>query len=119
MITLPWPPTVNTLHTVSKGRKILSARGRAWYEEAGWLLARAASSLVRGRVEIAIKLYPPTRRRYDIDNRIKPVLDLLTKHQIIEDDDITVVRRLTVTGHDYSQDEPARAEVEVRPYEIL
>ena len=117
-LTLPWPPTVNHLHTVHMGRKILSSKARRWYEECGWVVrTQSSSSLDVRRVEIVIDLRPPSRRRYDIDNRIKPVLDVLVKNHIIPDDDCSVVRRLTVHALDYDPDIAACASVEIKPYE--
>lgn len=52
--------------------------------------------LVKGPVEIEIALRSPFNRPFDLDNRIKPVLDLLVKNGVIEGDGHKIVRKLTV-----------------------
>ena len=39
-----------------------------------------------GGLAIAVTLFPPDRRRYDLDNRLKAVLDSLTEARVWEDD---------------------------------
>ena len=46
---------------------------------------------------IAIKLMMPDKRRRDIDNRIKPILDLLCAHQVIAGDDSSIVKAVSVS----------------------
>lgn len=89
---LPWPPTVNTYYR-SVGRKVLiSEKGRA-YRQA--VLAKVG--LVRprpGRLAVTIRLYPPDRRRRDIDNCAKAILDALQAAGVYEDD--CQIDRLTI-----------------------
>lgn len=63
------------------------------------LLAQEAKP-IKGQVSVTIGLTSPTKRLYDIDNRIKPVLDLIVKAGVIEDDSIRIVRRITVCAVD-------------------
>jgi len=42
--------------------------------------------MIPGSVSIELRLYGPSRRSYDIDNRAKAVLDLLQSEEVIEDD---------------------------------
>ena len=88
--TLPWPPTVNHYYTVARGRKILSTKGRK-YKEDGVLLAVIASSemdykILKGPISVFIRAYPPDKRKRDLDNLLKPVLDVLTTAGIYKDD---------------------------------
>ena len=39
----------------------------------------------------------PDKRRRDIDNRIKPILDLLCAHQVIAGDDSSIVKAVSVS----------------------
>jgi crossover junction endodeoxyribonuclease RusA len=48
-----------------------------------------------GRLAVHLRLYPPTQRSFDIDNRCKGVLDGLTYAKVWLDD--SQVDRLTVT----------------------
>jgi crossover junction endodeoxyribonuclease RusA len=49
-----------------------------------------------GRLGVNIKLYPPCKRKRDVDNFLKAVLDLMTKAGVWQDDsqvDILTVSR--------------------------
>lgn len=95
-ITLPYPPSVNTLFahvpSVHGGFiRVKTAKYKDWAKEAGLLLnsQRNTGQLVshKGRVSITIKATPPKdNRRRDIDNICKAVLDLLVSSNIIIDD---------------------------------
>lgn len=52
---------------------------------------------VMGPVEVEIELCSPSKRSFDLDNRIKAVLDLLVKNLIIEADNHSIVRRITAS----------------------
>ena len=58
----------------------------AWLKAAGWELVLQKPAPVPGSVRVNISAGRPDRRRRDVDNLSKAVLDLLTKHQVIEDD---------------------------------
>ena len=51
---------------------------------------------VKGPVWLSIGLTAPTKRKYDLDNRVKGLIDLLVNHQVIEADDNTIVRKLLI-----------------------
>ena len=87
MITLPWPPTVNTYYTVARGRKILSAKGRAYkYHAMGCLLEQNAVVGAEGAYSVMIHVRPPDMRKRDIDNLLKPLLDVLVDYGVLPDD---------------------------------
>ena len=94
MIELPWPPTVNNYYTVSRGRKILSSRGRAYKKECSWMLAAEKFPKRKtGKFRIEIICFPPDKRRRDLDNMLKPILDSLTEYGAIPDDsDVDEIR---------------------------
>ena len=60
--------------------------------------------------KVSIELHPPNRRKFDIDNRIKAILDVLEGHAVIENDeqihDLRVKKREKIPG--------GRAVVELR-----
>jgi crossover junction endodeoxyribonuclease RusA len=79
MIRLPWPPTVNHYYTVARGRKILSTRGRKYGKQAALeIIAQGAPCFKDSEVSVVIRAYPPDKRKRDIDNIIKPILDVLS-----------------------------------------
>ena len=100
-ISLPWPPTVNT-YWRRHGHVIhLSNRGRR-YGEAVKAIVRQELPNVRlpDEVGVLIELWPPDRRKWDVDNRAKAVLDALTKAKLWRDDsqvrDLRIVDRLLI-----------------------
>lgn len=87
-LTLPFPPSANTAYpTNANGRRHLSKRGAAFKTEAGWI---ATSTLrpVQGAtcVTMHISLYPPTKRKLDVDNYVKLTKDLICETLRIDDD---------------------------------
>ena len=61
------------------------------------VLACKANKHLAGRLAVDIELYPPDRRKIDIDNRIKALLDVMEHAGVYEDDSqidkLTVERR--------------------------
>jgi len=62
----------------------------------------APQKILHGRISASIQVFPPDRRRRDLDNILKPVLDLLVHAGIIIDDEnidrILVERGETTSG---------------------
>ena len=87
-IDLPFPPSVNRLWgTATGGRRYLMPRQRA-YRERCLLIVRPprGGTDAHDRYAVSIRLTPPDRRRRDVDNLVKPVLDVLEKAGAIHDD---------------------------------
>lgn len=95
-IALPWPPSTNNLFVNKGRRRFVSQEYAAWRREAGWTLQAQRPPKFLGQVEIGIELCAPHRRRYDLDNRVKATLDLLTEHRVIRDDSDPWVRAVSV-----------------------
>jgi Holliday junction resolvase RusA-like endonuclease len=87
-ITIPLPPSVNKAWSNVPGKgRVKTNDYKRWETEAGWL-ARSqyvGKPPITGAVHVAIWLHRP-RGRCDIDNRIKPILDLLVKAGVLADD---------------------------------
>tara|TARA_R110002033_G_scaffold67844_1_gene118931 strand:+ start:161 stop:529 length:369 start_codon:yes stop_codon:yes gene_type:complete len=103
-IALPYPPTVNTYwRRIQRGRTpatILSKRGRE-YREAAVRIA-SGHKAPAGRLAVRVDLHPPDKRRRDIDNCAKALLDALAHAGVFEDDslidDLRLVRCERVKG---------------------
>jgi crossover junction endodeoxyribonuclease RusA len=88
-VVLPWPPSVNNYY-VPHGRhgRHISKRGKAYRVdvlEACWRLGYYGCP-VRGACRIEVDCYPIDRRRRDLGNLDKALLDSLTKANIWADD---------------------------------
>ena len=94
--TMPWPPSANQIYRATNGRVIKSKKYRAWIQHATAHLLAEGIEKVPPPYQVEITLIPPDKRRFDIDNRLKSVLDILQKSDILEDDcfidDLRVVR---------------------------
>lgn len=83
---LPIPPSSNMLFRTTKGKRYKTSKYTLWLSEAMNFLDNQ-NIITYGLKFIDIELYVPRlRSNSDIDNRIKPVLDLLVKYGILCDD---------------------------------
>lgn len=86
-IELPYPPSVNHYWRYGGGRLYIDRRVKDWLAEveARWIeLGRP--KMVDGYYKVRVHLYPPDRRRRDIDNTLKAIFDALVQMDIIPDD---------------------------------
>jgi crossover junction endodeoxyribonuclease RusA len=86
-ITLPWPPSVNTYWRNFNGRVLISAKGREYRKAvADQVWIQRAAKHIDYAVKVEIKAYRPDRRRRDLDNLLKALLDSMTHAGVMEDD---------------------------------
>lgn len=97
VLTLPWPPTVNHYWRRVGAKTLISERGRQYREAVAQAVMLAGHPRVNGALRVRIEAWPPDRRRRDIDNLLKSVLDALEHAGVYEDDgdidDLRIVRR--------------------------
>jgi crossover junction endodeoxyribonuclease RusA len=95
--TMPWPPSSNTYYRhIILGGKFKKARAHTLLSESGREYRIAALAAVRqqrvpleavsGRLAIEVVAYPPDRRRRDLSNMWKGMLDSLVHAHVIADD---------------------------------
>lgn len=86
-LELPFPPSVNGIWRAAKGRHYCSPRYQAWKTEAGFLArSQARTARVSGPYAVQLNFVRPDRRRRDLDNLLKSVIDLLRDLSITDDD---------------------------------
>ncbi len=100
---LPYPPSVNGYWRRVGFRTLVSREGRRYRRAVRALLAaRADEEPLTGRLEVTVALSPPDRRRRDIDNAMKALLDSLGHAGAFIDDSqidrLHIERREPVAG---------------------
>ena len=87
-IDLPWPPTVNKYWTPRRGGgKMLTKEGRAYRDKVMLaVLQRGRPRAFESLVVVLFECYVPDRRRRDLDNLPKGMLDGLTHARVWGDD---------------------------------
>lgn len=97
-LELPWPPSVN--HYKIMGRYNTPATktfyADVWVKVCQENATKAVKSCFKSTIdlEVILTLHPPDKRRRDIDNGIKLILDSLQRSGLIADD--YQISRLTV-----------------------
>jgi crossover junction endodeoxyribonuclease RusA len=97
LLNLPYPPSVNTYYRNFNGRMVLSAQGREYkIKVADYLIESDVPKLGDAKLKITMVLRPRDKRKIDIDNRIKAVLDSLQDAGLFDDDyqvdELTIMR---------------------------
>lgn len=104
-LSLPWPPSTNHYWRHVGHKVLISAEGRAYRTAVGKAATHArangglSQSPLTSRVAVSIYAYPPDRRRRDLDNLFKALLDSLTHAGVWGDDcqiDELTIRRCPV-----------------------
>lgn len=100
-INLNWPPSGNHRVTPRARSKRLTNKEsyRAWMaREVGSIIVQRPHRFNAGeRLEVLLHVYPPDRRRRDLDNLLKAILDVLAHAGVFKDDfqvwDLRIVRK--------------------------
>lgn len=94
-LELPWPPSVNHYWVHTRRGVFIAAKGIG-YRMATKVALREAKFFkpYTGPLAISLKLFPPDRRKRDIDNGLKCILDSLVTAGLMLDD--SQVKRLEI-----------------------
>lgn len=115
-LTIPFPPTLN--HNIGRngGRYYKDDDYKRFQQHVGWTWLRDAPRLwdPDQRFAVAIALHYDSRRKYDVDNRVKPTLDALTAAGAWNDD--SQVDLILVARDEIDKNRP-RAEVWIKTLE--
>ena len=98
VLRLPWAPSANEIWRNLRGsyRPYMAPKYRAFIKNVCALYVAQGAPRFEDKspLQVCIRLFPPHKSFYDIDNRIKPTLDSLTKCGLWLDD--RYVRKLSV-----------------------
>ena len=100
---LPFPPSINSYYRVFNNRILLSAEGRKYKKAVReYVMLLGLKPLKDAKLKIEMFLQPRDKRKIDIDNRIKSVLDALQDAGLFDDDfqidELTIRRGTPVEG---------------------
>lgn len=99
---LPYPPSVNHYWRRVGARTLISRAGRAFRRDVCSLLAARRVRPLDGPLAVQIEVHPPDRRRRDIDNLQKALLDALQHGGAYHDDSqivaLSITKRDVVAG---------------------
>ena len=88
ILTLPFPPSVNTYYRRGAHATYMSKQGREYKCKVSDYIAESGTpKLGAARLSLEIVLWPKDKRKYDIDNRIKALLDSLQDAGVFDDDE--------------------------------
>jgi len=103
-LTLPFPPSINHYwkhRAIGRRASVYLSSEAIAYREAV-KKSIVATKPLETRLSVSVQLHAPNRRKYDIDNRIKSLLDALTHCGIWVDDElidkIEITRGNIITG---------------------
>jgi len=79
MFTLPFPPSVNTYYRTYLGRMLISRKGREYCGKVlrSLIEQKMTAGFTTERLRIDILACRGDRRKYDLDNLLKPLIDSL------------------------------------------
>ena len=84
---IPYPPTINSYYVKTRNGIFISTKGRRFRDDvAEAVIQQLPTVSITYKVLIEIVLYPPDKRKRDIDNCSKAILDSLTKCGLWDDD---------------------------------
>ena len=84
-IVLPYPPTVNTYWRKFNNRMVISAKGRQYRKDVMQQLDGCET--LHGRLSVTIIATMPDRRKRDLDNILKSLLDAMDHAGLFDDDE--------------------------------
>ena len=107
-LNLPWPPSTNTYYRSMRsgklsGRVLISDKGRQYRNQViSQILSMPRTNMLTGKIAVKVYAYPPDKRKRDLDNIFKSLLDSLTHAQVWRDDsnidDLHILRMQTIKG---------------------
>lgn len=88
-LKLPFPPSINNYYgTTRGGGKYIKREGKAFREKVvdGLRSFVFDNEPLTDKLQVWVEVYPPNRRKRDLDNLSKALLDAITHAKIYDDD---------------------------------
>lgn len=97
LLNLKYPPSVNTYWGFHGNRRFLTTRANAFKNHVSeQVIETCTPKLGKARIELTVTLCPPDKRKRDIDNVLKSLIDSLCQAGVFDDDeqvDVLMVQR--------------------------
>jgi crossover junction endodeoxyribonuclease RusA len=101
-LTLPWPPSVNHYWGQSGNRRFIGKKGVQFRKDVIEAVYNAGVTSLDGRLCVHVNLYPPDKRKRDIDNSMKSLFDACEHAGCYENDsqidELHIIRKEVVKG---------------------
>lgn len=87
-LILPWPPTVNSYYVKQRTHVYISPKGKNFRDDVQQAIIQQIPDVALGdmRMLMEVVLFPPDKRKRDLDNHMKALLDAMTIAGVWEDD---------------------------------
>jgi crossover junction endodeoxyribonuclease RusA len=93
ILNLPYPPSVNSYWRANGHRRFISEEGVIFKNAvAEYVIDNNIEKMGDAPLVVFISLFPRDKRRTDIDNRVKAVLDSLQDAGVYDDDSMETVK---------------------------
>lgn len=90
----PYPPSVNTYYRANGNRRFITKRGMDFRAKVSDQASELNQEALTHEIDVFVTPYPPDRRRRDVDNPMKALLDAMEHAGIYADD--SLIRKLTI-----------------------
>ena len=90
VLHLPWPPTINSYYKMTRqGQRYLDPKVREFRQKVADCINEQAPSLrLDESLFMEVYLFPPDKRKRDLDNYMKGLLDSITEAGLWTDDSL-------------------------------
>lgn len=86
-LELPYPPTVNTYWRANGHRRYISPAGVTFTQEVSLIVKNQKPKTFGDKqVAVSVMIHPRSKRKFDLDNTLKAILDALMKAGMYDDD---------------------------------
>ena len=88
-LVLPYPPTINHYYGQARsGRRYIKQRGKEYREitRSKFIEKYPDHKIIEGQIELQICVFPPDKRKRDLDNLNKCIWDSLEYADVFKDD---------------------------------
>ena len=101
-LQLPYPPSVNHYWGQAGNHRFIGKKGKEFRAQVMDAANEAGIQALEGRLAVHIALFPPDKRKRDVDNVLKPLLDACEHAGCYEND--SQIDELHITRRDVIKD---------------